>query len=269
MNNSEGAMIRMLLLVALCMGLSSESAFAQNPIDAELAPTGKLRYGLNAANAALSARAPDGALTGIAIDLGQFIAARLGVALEPVVYTTTGDFTRSFEKGEWDITLVGTSPGARQKFSFTQDVLLLDYVYLAGPGRVFKDATDVDRPGIKVGASENGSGSQFLRRTLKFAELVLGPGSVASEVELLSSGKADVYGANTNNLLQVASRLPGTSFVPEPFLTVHFAVAIPKARSQAAQERLVAIVKEAETSNLIQSAVDKANIKGVRFAKGN
>jgi polar amino acid transport system substrate-binding protein len=117
---------------------------------------------------------------------------------------------------------------------------------------------------MKVGASENGSGSQFLKRTLKFAELVLGPGSVASEVELLGTGKVDVYGSNTNNLLLVAERLPGAAFVPGAFFTVHFAVAMPKARSPAAQERLTAICKDATITGLLQNAIQRAGLKGVR-----
>jgi polar amino acid transport system substrate-binding protein len=254
-----------LLSVALAVAsLASGDVCAQDAINAEIAPMGKLRYGLNTANAALSVRAPDGSVSGISIDLGKFVAGRLGASFEPVVFATTGDFTRSFDKGEWDIAVVGTSPGAKEKFSFTPDILLVDYVFLAGPGRTFTGVADVDRPGIKVGASENGSGSQFLRRTLKSAELVLGPGSVASEVELLGAGKVDVYGANTNNLLLVAERLPGAAFVPGAFFTVHFAVATPKARSPAAQERLAAIVKGATTTGLLQNAIQNAGLKGVR-----
>ena len=239
---------------------------AQTAVDAEIAPMGKLRYGMNAANAALSARTADGHVSGISVDLGRFIAERLGVSFEPVVYATTGDFTRSFDKGEWDITVVGTSPGAKEKFAFTPDILLVDYVYLAAPGRDFADVAAVDRPGVKVGASENGSGSQFLKRTLKSAELVLGPGSVASEVELLRTGKVDVYGANTNNLLLVAERLPGAKFVPGAFFAVHFAAAMPKTRSSAAQSRVATIVNDAKTTGLLQKAIEKAGLKGVRIA---
>jgi polar amino acid transport system substrate-binding protein len=253
--------------VALAVAIiAAGDAFAQSPIDAEIAPKGKLRYGLNASNAALSVRRPDGSFAGVSIDLGKFIAGRLSAAFEPIVYATTGDFTRSFDKGEWDITVVGTSPGAMQYLSFTPDILLVDYVYLAGPGRVFASVGDVDRPGIRVGASENGSGSQFLKRTLKSAELVLGPGSVASEVELLSTGKVDVYGANTNNLALVAQRLPGATFVPGAFFTVHFAVAMPNGRAAAVRERLAAIVKEAGATGVLQGAVERAGLKGVRVA---
>ena len=258
----QGTAVAALISVAAIM--AAGPALAQDVTNAEIVPTGKLRYGLNASNAALSARAPDGSVGGISIDLGKFIAGRLGVPFEPVVYATTGDFTRSFDRGEWDITVVGTSPGAKEKFSFTPDILLVDYVYLARPGRVFVDVADVDRPGIKVGASQNGSGSQFLKRTLKSAELVLGPGSVASEVELLGAGKVDVYGSNTNNLLLVAEQLPGATFIPGAFFTVHFAVAMPKARSPPAAIRLSSIVADAAAAGLLQNAIQKAGLKGVR-----
>lgn len=256
-----------LLLIALAIATHmSGAASAQTASDSEIASAGKLRYGMNAANAALTARTADGNVSGVSIDLGKFIAERLGASFDPVVYATTGAFTRSFGKAEWDITVVGTSPSAKEKFYFTPDVLLVDYVYIAAPGREFADAGQVDMPGIKVGASENGSGSQYLKRTLKSAQLVLAPGSVESEVELLRSGKVDVYGANTNNLLLVADRLPGAKLVPGAFLTVHFAVALPKERSSAAQDRLTQIVNDAKATGLVQRAIETAGLKGVRVA---
>jgi ABC-type amino acid transport substrate-binding protein len=84
-------MRRISLWVALAVAiLATSEVFAQSAPDAEIAPMGKLRYGLNASNAALSARAPDGSVSGISIDLGTFIAGRLGAAFEPVVYAFTG-----------------------------------------------------------------------------------------------------------------------------------------------------------------------------------
>jgi polar amino acid transport system substrate-binding protein len=234
--------------------------------DSEIVPTGKLRYGLNTANAALSWRAADGSVGGVAIDIGRFVAGKLGVPFEPIAYATTGDFTRSFDKGEWDITVVGTSPAAKTKFYFTPDVLLVDYVFLARPGRHFTSIADVDQRGIKVGASQNGSGSQYLRQSLKFAELELGPGSVESEVQLLRSGAIDVYGANTNNLLLVREQLPDATFVPGAFLTVHFAGAMAKTKSPQVEERLAAFLREAVTNGLIQEAIERDGLKGVRIA---
>jgi polar amino acid transport system substrate-binding protein len=255
------------LAIALALPVfTSGHAHAQSAVDAEIAPTGKLRYGLNLGNAFLSTRGPDGSLSGFAIDLGKFIAGKLGKPFEPVAYPTTGDFTRTFGKEEWDVTLVGTSPAAKEKFYFTPDVLLVDYVYLARPGANFTSINDVDRPGIKVGASENGSASQYLKQNLKSAELVLGSGNADNQVELFRSGKIDAYGSNANNLLVVQERVPGSVLLPGAFFTVHFAIAMPKGRSPQAQERLAAVVKDLQASNLLQDAIKANGLKAIRIA---
>src|ERR1700742_2815612 len=101
-------------------------------------------------------RSADGVLRGIAIDFGRSVADRLRVGFEPIPYESTGAFTRSSGGNEWDITVVGTSPGAKKLFNFAPDSFLVDYVYLAGPERSFVSISEIDSPGIKVGASPNG-----------------------------------------------------------------------------------------------------------------
>jgi polar amino acid transport system substrate-binding protein len=95
---------------------------------------------------------------------------------------------------------------------------------------------------------------------------VLAPGGVQSQVELLRTGKVDVYGSNVNNLLLVQERLPGSEFVPGAFLTVHFAVAMPRARSAKAQERLAMIVEELSASGVVRDAIGRAGLMGVSAA---
>ena len=99
------------LLVALGMGalmvaISTVTA-AQMNVNTEIAPTGKLRVGMNAANPTLVTRAADGSVSGISVDLGKFIAEKLGLAYEPVVYATAAAYTESFGKGAWDIISLG------------------------------------------------------------------------------------------------------------------------------------------------------------------
>jgi ABC-type amino acid transport substrate-binding protein len=62
---------------------------------------------MNAANATLVTRAADGSVSGISVDLGKFIAEKLGLAFEPVVYATAAAYTESFGKGDWDIIVTG------------------------------------------------------------------------------------------------------------------------------------------------------------------
>jgi hypothetical protein len=59
---------------------------AQSATDAELAPGGKFRFGLNGANSTIVTRNADGSVGGVAPELGRFIAPRLGASFVPVLY---------------------------------------------------------------------------------------------------------------------------------------------------------------------------------------
>lgn len=63
-------------------------------------------------------------------------------------------------------------PTAAERVDFMPDVILIDYVYVAAPGRDFAGPDQVDRAGVKIGVPRNASADAFLSRRLKAAELV-------------------------------------------------------------------------------------------------
>ena len=249
---------------ALVVAISTVTT-AQTTVITEIAPTGKLRVGMNAGNATLVARAADGSVSGLSVDLGKFIAEKLGLPFEPVVYAAAAAFTASFGKGEWDIIVTGRNPLAAKLVDFMPDVILIDYAFLAAPGREFADAGQVDRAGIKIGVPRNASADAFLSRTLKSAELVRVAGDRATAIDLLRTGKIDLYATGAGNLLKIVDSLPGTKIIGS-FQTVAFAVSIPKGRSSEAQSKITQIVNDAKTAGIVQKAVEKSDLKGVRVA---
>jgi polar amino acid transport system substrate-binding protein len=134
------------------------------------------------------------------------------------------------------------------KADFGPDLVLIDLMYVAAPGREFANAAQVDRPGVKIGVGRNSGADQFLSRTLKSAELVRPSGG---GTEALRSGKADVWAANASNVQGVAEALPGAKVVPGPFTTERYTVALPKGRSSAAQAKLAEIVNEAKKTGVV------------------
>ena len=248
------------LLIAI-----STIATAQMTVTAEIAPTGKLRVGMNAANATLVTRAADGSVSGISVDLGKFIAEKLGLAFEPVVYAAAAAYTASFGKGEWDIIVTGRNPLAAKLVDFMPDVILIDYVFLAAPGREFADVGQVDRLGIKIGVPRNASADAFLSRTLRSAELVRVTGDGGTAIELLRTGKVDLYATGTDSVLKVADSLPGAKIIGV-FETVAFAVSTPKGLSPAAQSKLTQLVNEAKAAGIVPKAIETSGLKGVRAA---
>lgn len=241
-----------------------EQAVAQPAAPSEIAPLGKLRVALVGSNPVLVSRNADGSLGGVSVDLGRLIATRLGVPFEPVVYPDTDAYARSFAKSEWDIAIGPRTPVAEANADLSADFMLVDNIYVAVAGREFADASQVDRPGIRIAVVLNGAPDQFLSKMLKSAELVRISGGRDAILEALRSGRADVYGSNAENVHAVAARLPGAKIIPGAFRTVRMAVAYPKGRSREARDRLADIVAEAKRTGLVSRAIEKAALRGVR-----
>ena len=236
---------------------------AQQPPASELAPQGKLRVGLLGYNPVLLTRKADGAIDGVSVRLGQFIAEKLGVAFEPVVYTTPQAGVDSYSTNQWEILIGPRSPATEQKMDFSSDFMLVDNLYIARQGVNFADATQVDRPGIRIGVAQNGVPDQFLTRSLKSAELVRVAAPVEIAVETLRSGSADVFASNGQIVYAVAAELPAAKVVPGTWLSVRMAIAIPKGKAPAAISKLSEIVDLAKSSGLVQKAIDDAGLKAV------
>lgn len=240
--------------------LSVGTAVGQPMPGSEIAPGGKLR------GAVIGIRV----LGGVGEPIGRFVAEKLGVSFEPVVYPNPQAYEQSFGKDEWDIAIGPRVLAPADKADVTADVWLIDLLYLEAEGKTFASADQVDRAGVKVGTIQNSPSDRFLTRALKSAELVRIPLSAnfpGDAIELLRAGKSDVFGADSGLIASIAAGYPGATIVPGAFNTVRAALALPKGRSAAAQARLAEIVSEAKRTGVVQKAIDQAGLKsGVRVA---
>jgi polar amino acid transport system substrate-binding protein len=151
-----------LFVVALLATCIFDLASGQPEPTLEIAPTGKLR------TAMIGIRV----LGGVGEPIGRFIAKKIGVSFEPVVYPNPQAYEQSFGKGEWDIAIGPRVLAPADKADVTPDVWLIDLLYLAAAGREFASVEQVDRSGVNVGTIQNSPSDRFLTRTLKSAELV-------------------------------------------------------------------------------------------------
>lgn len=257
--------MRKIATLALMAVFSTSFAWAQPAMDRELAPTGKFRVGMNGNNTALVIRHADGTVGGLCAELGKFIAAKLGVPYEPLVYESAAPFTASFSKAEWDIIITGKNATVEKVLDFSADLFSVEYVYVAAPGREFASPAAVDTPGVRIAVPRNASADVFLSRNLKSADLVRVDGPLDAAIELLRAGKAEVYASSINSGQSLEKRLPGAKIVGA-FHSVPFAVTMQKGLSAAAQARLLQLINEAKASGLVRKALEQANAQGVRYA---
>lgn len=260
-------MRRIVVGILLIATLIPKVTFAQPAISSEIAPLGKLRVAMNGGNPVLIKRASDGKIIGgVAFEVGKFIAEKIGVTLELTPYLDSGTFTQSYGKGEWDIGIGPPIKLAAEKADFVSVLLLVDHVYTAAPGQEFADATQVDRPGVKIGVGLNSAQDVFLSRMLKSAELVRMPGGRTDAIETLRSGRANLWASNATQAQRIIGGLSGATVVPGAFNQDLSSIALPKGRSPAAQGRLAEIVNEAKRTGIVQKAIEQAGLKGVRVA---
>lgn len=229
----------------------------------ELAPSGTLRVGMNGNNEALVVRGADGTLGGLSAELGRFIAAKLGIAYQPVLYESAAPFTASFRKDEWDIVLTGKNAVVAELLDFNADLFQVEYAYVAAPGRDFADTAAVDRAGVRIAVPRNASADVFLSRTLEAAELVRVDGNADAAIGMLAAGQADVYASSINSVDAIVKRMPGARIIGT-FNTVVFAVAMQQGRSPEAQAQLAQWIAEAKAAGLVEKALEGAGAKGWR-----
>ena len=230
-----------------------------------LAPTGKLRVGLVLGGATSVKRDPaSGEMKGVAFDLGKELARRMGVSFDPVLYPSLGALLEGQKSRDWDIAFFLISPARMKDFDFTAPVVELEFGYLIPKGSLISTPADIDRPGIRVGVQEKSTVDPILSRTLKNATLIRSPG-LAAGLEMLKSGKADVFASNKANLFNMSDQLPGSRVLDGRFGAERIAMAIPKGRD-AGVAYARKFIEDAKAEGLVKAAVERAGVRGAVVA---
>jgi len=113
---------------------------------ASLAPTGKLRAGINLGNVILAQKDPaTGEWRGVAIDLTRELARRLDVPVEIVPFQSVGAMVDAAKTGAWDIAFMGSDPAREGEITFTSAYVELDATYLVPAGSRLQAVGEVDK----------------------------------------------------------------------------------------------------------------------------
>jgi polar amino acid transport system substrate-binding protein len=230
-------------------------------LHSDLAPNGKIRAGINFGNALLANRDADGTPRGIAVDLAQELARRVGVPLEIVSYTTAGKMADGAKVGAWDVAFLATDPDRATDIIFTAPYLEIHTTYLVPADSPLRTSADADREGIRIAVSAKSAYDLVLTRELKHAQLVRAAGVDAS-VDLFFAEGLDAIAGLKPFLIDLAEKHPGMRVLDGYFTVVQQAVGVPKGRDAAA--RYVAeFVANIKVSGLVGTLIKKNGIRGV------
>lgn len=231
-------------------------------IRAELAPTGKLRAGMNLGNALFTRReAASGRLTGVSVDLMNELAARLAVPVEFVVFATPGDVADAADKNAWDVAVLAIEPARAQRIAFSPAMTEIEATYLVRADSPLASVAQVDSPGLRIAASARAGYELYLTRTLRSATLIRTAGQDAA-LALLRDGGADALAALKPSLLDTIAKLPGFRVLDGKFMTVNHGLGIPRERAAAAAY-VKAFVEEINASRFLVQSIQRHGVQGL------
>ncbi len=234
-------------------------------VRADLAPTGKLRVGINYGNFILAQKdKATGESRGVAVDLANDIGRRLGVPVSIVAYESVAAMGDAAPANAWDIAFLGSDPQREKIMSFTSAYLELDATYLVPGASPLRNAAEVDRAGLRVTAPARANYELYLQRNLKQAKLLSAANNDAA-FELLATGKADALAGLTQGLVNMGAKLPGSRIVEGRFMAVQQSIAVPKGRD-AGLAYLRSVVEDAKASGLVARGIEKTGARGVAVA---
>ena len=231
----------------------------------DLAPTGKLRVGINHGNPVLATRDPNtGQLGGVAVDLARELGRRTGLPLELVGFESAGKMVEGLQAAAWDVAFLAVDPGREQEISFTAPYIEIEGTYLVPPESALGAIADVDHANVRVGVSSKSAYDLFLSRNLNHAQLVR-ESSPEAAFELLGASKVDALGGVRQHLVANRGKLPGSRVLDGRFMAIQQALGIPKSR-QAGLSYLREFIEEVKASGLVARALEEAGVQGVSIA---
>jgi polar amino acid transport system substrate-binding protein len=230
----------------------------------DLAPTGKLRVGLNYGNFLLVLRdKPDGTPQGIAPDLARELARRLEMAVEFVKFDAAGKLPDGVKTGAWDVAFLGNEPQRAAEIAFSPAYLEIPVTYLVPAGSPIKSLAEVDRKGVSIAVADKSAYHLFMMRELKNAELVSADG-IDGSYKLFIDSKLDALAGLKPRLLTDQQKNPGSRVLDGQLTVVQQSIGVPKSRETAARY-LKEFAQDVKKSGFAQ-AIARHKVPGVSVA---
>jgi polar amino acid transport system substrate-binding protein len=223
-----------------------------------------MRVGINFGNTVLAKRDVNGDPAGIAVDLANELARRLGVSIEFVTYDAAGRMAAGAQTGAWDVAFLAADPDRANQIIFTAPYLEIDTTYLVPGGSSLRTVADVDGAGVRIAVSNKSAYDLFLTRNIKHARLVRAP-DPSSSVELFFAQGLDALAGIRPMLADIARKHPGSRVLDGRFMAVQQAVGTPHGRDAAAAY-LREFAEDIKISGFVAKTIEKNGILGVSAA---
>ena len=257
------ARLRLPLLVIATIALWLPLSAADAKTD--LAPTGTLRGIFLGRNPAQATRDPiTSEYAGPVPDMLQEIAHQIGVPYQLIPAENAAAVMDAVNGHAADIGFLAYDETRARVVDFSQPFYLMFNAYLVKADSRFQRSADIDKSGVKVGATTGQSQQIFLSATLKQAKVVQMKDTPpdADMARMLASGEIDAFGQNRERSETAAAKFPSLRVVNDNFSEVGQAVVVAKGDSMKLV-RLNRIIRNAISSGMVKASLERAKTAGV------
>jgi polar amino acid transport system substrate-binding protein len=219
----------------------------------DLAPSGALRAALNLNNPVLVQGTPD-APSGVTVDIGREVAARLGVPVEFRCFAAARDSFTATAAGQADICFLAIEPARAAEIAFTAPYVLIEGVYAVPSRSPLTTAGQVDRPGVRIGVKEGSAYDLFLSRTLRRARVVRGD----EGTEVFLARQLEAAAGVREPMTEFVAAHPGCRLIGDRFMEIPQAVGTAKAKRAESARFLRELVEELKSSGFVADALRRS-----------
>lgn len=244
----------LLTVVAGCAGAPPKPDAA---VLKEIAPTGKLRFGIVYAPEASTffvARGADGQGRGVTVDLARELGRALGVPVEFFMAPNSGEVTDALAEGRLDAAFMPADDERRRRLDVGPAYSVLENTYLVRGESGIRSIAEVDRPGVRVIAIAGTTTLRSAGNALKQIKVTAVP-SVDESLAALREGRADAFALTHDTLGPLAARVPGSRILEGAFQRVYVSVLVKK-NHPAALAYVTRWLEEAKAGGAVRRAFD-------------
>lgn len=239
---------------------------AMPPADAQvvgaLAPTGKLRAGINLSNFLLvTGQSPSGEPEGVSPGMAAALGELIGCDVAYVTFPSPGAVADAAKDDAWDIGNIGADPARASFIRFTDAYCEIESTCLVRADAPIQSFADVDQPGIKIATKARAAYTLWLERNLAHAELIQFESMDGSLQGFVDQG-LDVLAGLRPRLMEDAGRLADMRVLEDKFAAVQQAVGTPTNRYSAGADYLQQFVAAAKKTGLVHALIDQYGVTG-------
>jgi len=254
----------------VCLAMMGCASSPDGPAPAgmtELAPTGKLRFGVAVApeqSTFFVDKDAKGEPRGVTVDLANHLGRSISRPVEFLMAPNTGVLTDALTNGELDVAFMPVDEERRKKLLIGPVYFVGQNTYLVRSGSDIRTIAEVDRPGVRVIGIANTTTIRGAAVTLKNTRIEPAE-SVDVALEMMRTGKADAFALTRDTLLSMAQKVPGSRVLDGAFREVHIAIVVPKGRPEALAY-VSKWLESAKASGAVRKAFDDSGFTNAEVA---